>query len=181
MTRPKVSEVLRLAFMLRGLAAIGLPIIVFTMTQFLLTKTSLYPILALQASYPLVSGLCTLVAGVKTQIDYKAGLLLLADGVLRLFATLILFVPMTSGVRFFISAIVVSLLGGFLLIGAAVWLRKHLTRTWLLGLTGVNALLYALFAYTVGQFRAVPLALTFVSGVFWLVFGLSTRSQERRA
>ena len=180
MTRPKVSDVLRLAFVLRGLAAIGLTIIVFTMTKFLLTRTSLYPILALQATYPLVGGLCTLVAGVKAQMDYKAGLLLLAEGVLKLFAALILFVPMTLGVRFFISVIVVSLLGGLLLIGAALSLRKHLARTWLLALAGVTALLYAWFANAVGQFRAVPAALTIVSGVFWLAFGLSTRSQERR-
>ena len=179
--RPKVSEVLRLALVLRGCAAIGLAAIVLAMSEFLFARSSLFTILAFQAAYPLVGGICALVAGVKAQLDFKAGLPLLAEGVVKIFQALILFVSMNLSLRFFISLTVLSLLSGLLKIGAALSLRKHLARTWLLALAGVIVLLNGLLLNALGQLRAVPAAMTIVSGFFWLAFGLSMRSHERRA
>ena len=152
----------------------------------------------LSTLYPFFGGLVTLAAGVKAYLDYRAGKLLLLDGVIGCIVGVvagILFSQQDS--NYYRWAPFWPVLTGFLQIGAAIGLRKHVSRTLLLGLAGGASILYGALLYSMfftslsfewlDQARPLfalgifALFIALVIGPLTIVFALLTRSKHSSA
>jgi hypothetical protein len=85
------------------------------------------------ALYPLLAGALAIAAGVSLYPKFRTGRLLVVDGIVAVIMGIVI---LLSDRMWSYAHGTWPLVSGVLLIAAAVELRKHLTRTWLLGLAG---------------------------------------------
>ena len=142
--------------------------------------------------YPLLAGALAITAGVSLYPKFKTGRLLFVDGIVALIMGLVILLSDRMWWSYVHSTW--PFVSGVLLIAAAVELRKHLTRTWLLGLAGGIFTPYTI-CKTAIFYRSrhlgldfpinfliamvyIEAALAFAYGVMLVVFSLVTRERN---
>jgi len=135
------------------------------------------------AAYLLIDGICAIIAGLNVHSASKRGRLLIADGVFRLVALLLVLVLFRSRFGILVSALVVT---GIIEIAAAVRLRKHVNGSLFLALAGAVSTLFFPFILLIVVLGARPNFETALGGYLTifggllLLFAFYMRSSVRR-
>lgn len=148
------------AIALRGLAAVVLGI-----ACFVLTGIALVALIALFAAYLLVDGAFALVAGLRSRSWFLG-----VEGVLGLVAGSIgLIYPRVTALVLALLIAGWALITGLLEIGAAISLRRVIRNEWILALSGVLSIV---FAVMMAIFPGAGLvAIVWIIGGYGIVFG----------
>ena len=153
------------SFVLRGLAAI-----LFGLAAFAIPHVTLRALIVVFAAYALVEGAFGIFGAMRAIHNEKRSLLLLLTGVASVAAGLMaLFAPALTKITILYLIAAWALFTGILALVTSVRLRQFIEGEWLLGLSGLLSILFAILI--VASPRVGALVMIYQIGFYALAFG----------
>ena len=154
------------SFVLRGLAAI-----LFGLAAFAIPHITLRVLIAVFAAYALVEGILSILGAMRAIRNEKRSLLLLLTGLVSVAAGLMaLFAPALTKITVLYVIAAWALFTGVLALVTSIRLRKFVEGEWLLGLSGLLSILFAILI--VASPRVGALVMIYQIGFYAMAFGI---------
>jgi uncharacterized membrane protein HdeD (DUF308 family) len=174
-----VHWLFRSALVLRGIAAIALGVLALILPHTWTAWVFLF------GAYVLTGGVLAIVAGVKAYADYRAGWLLLVEGIFGVISCLYVAWESPALTRGFYNPLTHieawAMVTGAFQVGAAIQLRGYLRGYWLLALAGLSSILcsFALLRknnFTWWAFFGLMATYFILAGIWLIAFGIRART-----
>jgi uncharacterized membrane protein HdeD (DUF308 family) len=151
---------------LRGLAAVIFGVLAFFMP--IATWTAL---VFLFGAYALVNGIFAIIAGIRAPKEFKRWWALLIVGIFSVIAGVLAFImPGVTSLALLIMIASWAMATGIFEIVAAIQMRKYITGEWLMVLSGILSIVFAVLLL-INPFAGM-LAIVWIVGVYALIFGI---------